>query len=186
VLWLSPPCEEYSRAKTTGERDLKTADEIAKACLRLIDTLKPKYWVLENPTGLLVPCLLFLCLLSFCFLFPFSSLSLACAPTQERHWLLACSPSKSSACRQPQVCHSASLGEFSLRVGWKVRMYVYADTSRHGQKVACSSLHRLCALYPQLISESDVTSWDTMASMDLKEWTESTVNNVVGNHGVTF
>ena len=53
VLWLSPPCEEYSRAKTTGERDLTTADEIAKACLELIDTLKPKYWILENPTGLL-------------------------------------------------------------------------------------------------------------------------------------
>ena len=53
VLWLSPPCDQYSRAKTTGERDLKTADEVAKACLELIDTLKPKHWILENPTGLL-------------------------------------------------------------------------------------------------------------------------------------
>jgi hypothetical protein len=50
---MSPPCEEYSRAKTTGVRDLRKADSIVRACLRLIQELDPEYWVLENPTGLL-------------------------------------------------------------------------------------------------------------------------------------
>ena len=53
VLWMSPPCEEYSRAKTTGQRDLRRADSIVRACLKLIHTLKPEFWVIENPTGLL-------------------------------------------------------------------------------------------------------------------------------------
>lgn len=51
--WLSPPCPEYSKAKTTGTRDLITADEIAKAALRIITQVRPTAWALENPTGLL-------------------------------------------------------------------------------------------------------------------------------------
>ena len=51
--WFSPPCPEYSKAKTTGVRDLESADKTAKAVLRLIDQIQPNEWVLENPTGLL-------------------------------------------------------------------------------------------------------------------------------------
>lgn len=51
--WLSPPCPEYSKAKTTGTRDMVTADQIAKAALRIITQVRPTAWALENPTGLL-------------------------------------------------------------------------------------------------------------------------------------
>jgi site-specific DNA-cytosine methylase len=53
-VWASPPCTEYSRAKTTGTRDLATANEIVQRTLLIIRHLQPKAWVLENPqTGLL-------------------------------------------------------------------------------------------------------------------------------------
>ena len=51
--WFSPPCENYSRAKTTKPRNLSAADATAKACLRLIEIMKPIAWVIENPKGLL-------------------------------------------------------------------------------------------------------------------------------------
>lgn len=51
--WFSPPCPEYSVAKTTGSRDLRAADMTAKAVLRLIRQIQPVAWVIENPTGLL-------------------------------------------------------------------------------------------------------------------------------------
>jgi hypothetical protein len=52
-IWASPPCTEYSRAKTVGERDLVAADERVKATLAAIEYLQPKYYVIENPQGLL-------------------------------------------------------------------------------------------------------------------------------------
>jgi hypothetical protein len=53
-VWASPPCTEYSRAKTTGTRDLTTANKIVQQTLLIIRHLRPKAWVLENPqTGLL-------------------------------------------------------------------------------------------------------------------------------------
>jgi len=53
LIWASPPCDQYSRANTTGIRDLEYADSVAMACLRLIQKLKPKAFVVENPLGLL-------------------------------------------------------------------------------------------------------------------------------------
>ena len=55
VVWCSPPCEQYSRARTTGgPRDLVAADRNVARCLELIDYFQPRVWVLENPqTGLL-------------------------------------------------------------------------------------------------------------------------------------
>ena len=51
-VWASPPCTEYSIAKTIGERKLAKADEILEKALEIIgyfDCL----WALENPwTGL--------------------------------------------------------------------------------------------------------------------------------------
>ena len=54
VIHASPPCTEYSIAKTVGERDLETANEIVLKTLEIIEYLNPKYYIIENPqTGLL-------------------------------------------------------------------------------------------------------------------------------------
>ena len=54
VIWASPPCTQFSKAKTMGERDLEGADALVLHTLTLIRVLKPKYWFLENPaSGLL-------------------------------------------------------------------------------------------------------------------------------------
>jgi hypothetical protein len=52
-MWSSPPCPEYSPAKTTAPRDLPSSDEIVKAAIRVTMAIKPTAWVIENPTGLL-------------------------------------------------------------------------------------------------------------------------------------
>ena len=51
VVWASPPCTEYSQAKTTGTRRLKSADATVQAALRIISRLKPRFWFMENPKG---------------------------------------------------------------------------------------------------------------------------------------
>ena len=62
VIWVhaSPPCTEFSKAKTTAPRDLPLADSLVKRTLRIIKYAKklaenrqPFYWSLENPVGLL-------------------------------------------------------------------------------------------------------------------------------------
>jgi len=66
IVWASPPCTEYSRAKTMGKpvpypvnpsqphRDLVSADDNVRAAREVIHRLKPKYWFIENPVGYLV------------------------------------------------------------------------------------------------------------------------------------
>ena len=53
-IWASPPCTEYSIAKTTAKRNIPAANEIVLKTLEIIDYLQPEYFVLENPqTGYL-------------------------------------------------------------------------------------------------------------------------------------
>ena len=56
VVWASPDCTQYSRARTTAKtpRDLDTADKLVQRCFELIFQLKPRFWFVENPdSGLL-------------------------------------------------------------------------------------------------------------------------------------
>ena len=54
IVAASPPCTEYSAAKTTGVRDLEKADAIVKKTLEIIEYLAPSKWWLETPrTGIL-------------------------------------------------------------------------------------------------------------------------------------
>lgn len=54
IVWASPPCTEYSKAKSQGKRNLDYADILVIKTLDLIKKLNPKYWIIENPqTGLL-------------------------------------------------------------------------------------------------------------------------------------
>jgi site-specific DNA-cytosine methylase len=53
-IWSSPPCIEYSIAKTTGIRKIDEANKIVLKILEIIEYFKPTVWFIENPqTGLL-------------------------------------------------------------------------------------------------------------------------------------
>ena len=55
VIWASPPCQQYSVAKTRGQRDLEGADNLVRKALEIIDYFQPTSWIIENVgTGLLV------------------------------------------------------------------------------------------------------------------------------------
>ena len=54
VIWASPPCTEYSVAKTVGVRKLEEANAIVRRTVEIINYFSPTYWMMENPqTGLL-------------------------------------------------------------------------------------------------------------------------------------
>ena len=54
IIWASPPCTEYGRAKAMGTRKLDEANEIVKRTLDIIRYFDPTYYIIENrQTGLL-------------------------------------------------------------------------------------------------------------------------------------
>ena len=68
IVWASPDCTQYSRARTTAktERNLNKADALVKRCLDLIKYLNPRLWFVETQivaycrrTPLLMVCRLF-------------------------------------------------------------------------------------------------------------------------------
>ena len=54
IVWASPPCTEYSKAKSVGVRDIEGANKLVKKAIEIIEYFKPDWWFIENPqTGLL-------------------------------------------------------------------------------------------------------------------------------------
>lgn len=51
IIWASPPCTEYSKAKTIGVRNLPLADRIVMRTLSIIKYFQPRFWFVENPSG---------------------------------------------------------------------------------------------------------------------------------------
>ena len=49
IVWASPPCTQYSKAKTRGVRDIEGANKIVLKALEIIEYFDCKYWFLENP-----------------------------------------------------------------------------------------------------------------------------------------
>lgn len=53
VVWASPPCTEFSVAKTVGVRRLDEAMRLVDKAIEIISYLNPTYYMMENPVGLL-------------------------------------------------------------------------------------------------------------------------------------
>ena len=54
VAWASPPCTEYSQAKSTGVRKIDYANKLVLRTFDIIKYCNPKYCIIGNPqTGLL-------------------------------------------------------------------------------------------------------------------------------------
>ena len=49
IVWASPPCTEYSQAKSQGVRDIEGANKIVKKTLEIINYFDCVYWFIENP-----------------------------------------------------------------------------------------------------------------------------------------
>ncbi len=48
LIWASPPCTEYSVAKTRGVRDIVGANRVVARTMEIIRYFDPKYWIMEN------------------------------------------------------------------------------------------------------------------------------------------
>ena len=49
VIWASPPCTQYSIAKTIGVRDIEGSNKVVQRTLEIITYFQPTYWIMENP-----------------------------------------------------------------------------------------------------------------------------------------
>jgi hypothetical protein len=54
LIWASPPCDEFAREFMPWSKTRKTPDmSLVLACKRIIDEVRPRYWVIENVKGAL-------------------------------------------------------------------------------------------------------------------------------------
>ena len=51
ACWTSPPCTAFSRANTTGVRDIRGGTRNVKTGLRIVKYCRPNFWFQENPVG---------------------------------------------------------------------------------------------------------------------------------------
>ena len=58
LIWASPPCREFSLAYNSprsraarGGKDYEPDMSLLEAAIEIIETVKPKYWVIENVVG---------------------------------------------------------------------------------------------------------------------------------------
>jgi site-specific DNA-cytosine methylase len=53
IVWMSPPCTQYSIARSRAKtpRDLEGADALVERALEIKDYVNPNAWFLENPHG---------------------------------------------------------------------------------------------------------------------------------------
>ena len=49
IVWSSPPCTEYSKAKSRGIRDIDGANKIVIRTIEIINYFNCEYWFMENP-----------------------------------------------------------------------------------------------------------------------------------------
>ena len=51
AIWASPDCTQYSKARARAKtpQDFETADNFVQACHDIIEYLKPRIWLIENP-----------------------------------------------------------------------------------------------------------------------------------------
>tara|TARA_R110000787_G_scaffold199605_6_gene310707 strand:+ start:3323 stop:3925 length:603 start_codon:yes stop_codon:yes gene_type:complete len=49
IIWASPPCTEYSKAKTRGIRNIDGANKIVLKTLEIINYFDTDVWYIENP-----------------------------------------------------------------------------------------------------------------------------------------
>ncbi len=138
VVWASPPCTQYSQARTTGgPPDLATADACVKRTLQIIEYLKPRYWFLENPRGrypnalrlrpfmnaLPPPKVCTYCMYGERYMKPTCIWTNSVTPTP----LLRCTVETPCACRWATGAHAetAQLGPHPLQTGAGVSKKVY-------------------------------------------------------------
>ena len=54
IVWGSPDCTQYSKAKSRGVRDIEGANKLVLKTIEIINYFNCHYWFIENPqTGLL-------------------------------------------------------------------------------------------------------------------------------------
>ena len=111
----SPPCTEYSRAKTTGVRNLELADRILQRTLDVITYFDAPVFILENPyTGMMKdrPCMFlmqrYLKVVTYCSYGTLFKKSTAIWSSLDHHW------SPRPVCTKANSCASMVDGRHAM------------------------------------------------------------------------